>query len=86
MKEYGMLITCDRCHASTFSKANGEDELDGGWTVVKKTTPIPDGWSSCTKVGDRYVDLCPECAKEFSRLCCNYLSDCFAFMRGDSKK
>jgi len=86
MTEYGLLVTCDRCHASTFSKADGEVELSGGWEAVRKITPIPDGWSLSTKVGDRYVDLCSKCAKEFGKLCTNYMSECFAFMRGDSKE
>lgn len=79
-REYGMLIICDRCHKRKFLEAAGEDEYDGGWSVVKKTVPIPDDWGTFVEVGDRRVDLCPKCAAAFDKISHRFMNDCEAFM------
>ena len=63
MKTNGRMIKCDRCGKEIFCQANGEGEMDGGFTRWTKFEEA-EGWSHEHGIGD----LCPECTQEYQRL------------------
>lgn len=76
-KANGCLITCDRCGKTTFVKAIGERERDGGftrWTVFEDA----EGWGYEDFIGH----LCPECAAEYECLKEDFKNKQKAFAEG----
>lgn len=60
----GLLQTCDRCGANLFRALIGKNEFDGGYTVLEKYEPDPDGWNYHTETGL----LCPACNAEYTEM------------------
>lgn len=61
MERKGTVITCDRCGAQAF----GETVSESGVGVVR----YPKEWEVRTHAMSMgYVDLCPECAAEYTKL------------------
>jgi len=61
-KTNGRLLICDRCGLTTFEKAIGEHEMDGGFTKWTKFEHSPD-WHT-----EYSYDLCPACCAEWKAL------------------
>lgn len=78
MKANGRLIKCDRCGKETFCKANGEGELDGGYTRWNKFEDAS-GWSHELGIGD----LCPDCTQKFKELKDNFAKKVEEFKGGE---
>lgn len=66
MIELGKRITCDRCKTSMFLKHLETKTIPREWQDAKivEVYEEAEGWKTLHYVGD----LCPECAKEHSRL------------------
>ena len=58
----GRLTMCDRCGEKTFSKCNGEGEMDGGYTRWNKFEELPNGWDYHSETGM----LCPKCNEKYN--------------------
>lgn len=69
--ETGKRITCDRCDTEVFLKHTGEEEYDGGYTIVQTYEPLPEGWDNFfirRKGKNKLVYLCTECATLYESL------------------
>lgn len=68
----GKLVICDRCGATTFRRANGEGELDGGFTRWNKFEPIEEGWKYARELEKT---LCPKCYAEYEALFVGFMPE-----------
>ena len=66
----GLLVTCERCEATTFRKYIGTGETDGGYTTWDKFEPTPNDWLYVTGIGY----LCPNCAYKFRLAMFNFIN------------
>ena len=72
MTNLGKEIVCDRCGERIFLKRIDVKELDGGFTRSEQHEKKPDGWGS-QYVGEKIVDLCPDCYSYFNELCRDFM-------------
>lgn len=70
----GKKWICERCKKEVFLKCIDEKSLDGGFTKEYKFEKLPDGWGR-EIVGFKSTEFCPECRKEFKRLCGSFLME-----------
>ena len=61
----GLLVTCDRCDATTFRKYIGKGDADGGYTTWDKFESIEEGWEFCAIDFRKSIRLCPTCAQRW---------------------
>lgn len=85
MKELGKLITCDRCGKQIFLKKTGEGSGDGGWSRWGTFEELPEGWKCgvhTESLSQGFVDLCPECHKEYEKIVSQFMYNVNRFIGG----
>ena len=71
MQTEGKQYICDRCGKANFVKYKEDVVRDGGYTRTR-IYEKPDGWTTeC--INNVYVDLCPECTKEYTEMTNEFL-------------
>lgn len=61
----GLLVSCDRCGATTFREYIGKGDADGGYTTWDKFESIEEGWEFCQVDFRKNIRLCPTCAQRW---------------------
>ena len=85
MKELGKLIRCDRCGKQIFLKKTGEGSTDGGWSRWDTFEELPEGWKCSVhteSITHNWVDLCPECYKEYEKIVRQFMYNVNRFIGG----
>lgn len=79
-KQVGQLLTCDRCGKTEFLPYIGKDEFDGGYPDVIYFKKPSEFWvfaedlDDCSAGRHNYVDLCPNCRKEYVQVKKNFFN------------